>query len=153
MISHCGLYRYSLTMTWDVARPVYCWLMLNPSTADHTKDDPTIRRCLDFTERWGGGGLVVVNLFALRSTDPKRVWGRGEAAVGPDNDRMIGLEAADRPVVAAWGADKRAWPRGKAVLAMIEQYAKSIECIGRSAEGYPRHPLYVPGETKRERYP
>src|SRR5262249_62207047 len=68
--SRCGRYRYWLTRTWDAARPAVCWLMLNPSTADAARDDPTIRRCIGLARRWGHGGIVVVNLFAWRAPDP-----------------------------------------------------------------------------------
>lgn len=68
--SGCGRYRYSLRRRWADGGPPACWIMLNPSTADAEKDAPTIRRCIGFSKAWGHNALVVVNLFALRSTDP-----------------------------------------------------------------------------------
>ena len=68
-ISECGCYRYWLTRTWNPRRATLCWVLLNPSTADADRDDPTIRRCQGFARSWGYGGIVVVNLFAYRATD------------------------------------------------------------------------------------
>ncbi|TMF61888.1 MAG: DUF1643 domain-containing protein, partial [Chloroflexi bacterium] len=59
-------YRYRLWRRWDGARPVVAFVMLNPSTADARRDDPTIRRCIGFAKSWGFGGVEVVNLFAYR---------------------------------------------------------------------------------------
>jgi len=84
VLSRCGKYRFMLGRAWDEPdsaqdtdtgfgkwkRPLCVWLMLNPSTADHSQDDPTIRKCVGFSQRLGCGGLIVVNLFAWRATDP-----------------------------------------------------------------------------------
>lgn len=72
-LSPCGLYRYTLTRTWDATKPRACWIGLNPSTADASEDDPTIRRMCGFADAWKCGGIIVVNLFALRATDPKEL--------------------------------------------------------------------------------
>src|SRR5262245_13227298 len=102
-LSPCGRYRYALTRTWGDPKKVVCWVMLNPSTADADQDDPTIRRCLGFSRAWGAGGLVVVNLFALRATDPDQLRIAADP-VGPDNDSHLSTAAFGRLVVAAWGA-------------------------------------------------
>ena len=104
-----GHYRYMLGRQWG-APPFLLWMMLNPSTADATEDDPTIRRCSGFAKHWGFGGLVVVNLFAFRATNPADLRA-AEQPIGPENDRHLVNAARSCPrVVAAWGASCR-WKR------------------------------------------
>lgn len=93
IISTCGRYRYSLERSTGGPGPVLCWLMLNPSTADATKDDPTIRKVIGFSGRNGYGAVIVVNLFAWRSTDWRGVRHNLADAEGAGNRDAI-LEAA-----------------------------------------------------------
>lgn len=67
-ISDCGKYRYRLSRIWEPGRPVATFVMLNPSTADATNDDATIRKCMGFARRWNLGGIHVGNLFAYRAS-------------------------------------------------------------------------------------
>lgn len=83
--SKCGRYRYRLWRQWssflDVEREAV-WILHNPSTADAEEDDPTIRRCVDFSKRWRCARMTILNRYALRATDPavvKRALARGEA--------------------------------------------------------------------------
>lgn len=74
-ISACGAYRYRLDRLGALlGRGAVNFVMLNPSTADAEQDDPTIRRCLGYAFRWGFARLIVTNLYALRSTDPRALW-------------------------------------------------------------------------------
>jgi uncharacterized protein DUF1643 len=66
-----GAYRYSLTRVWDEALPTITFVLLNPSTADDQQLDPTLRRCVSFAKREGYGGMITLNLYAFRATDPK----------------------------------------------------------------------------------
>jgi hypothetical protein len=135
-------YRYRLTRTWGSSGTHVTWIMLNPSTADAMTDDPTIRRCTAFTKAWGFDGLIVVNLFAFRATDP-----RGLACadpVGPDNDRFIREAIAPwSVVVAAWGAHGHLWNRGFQVARTLSAEVTGLACLGVTKAGQPRHPLYV----------
>ncbi|HDR1569813.1 TPA: DUF1643 domain-containing protein, partial [Pasteurella multocida] len=74
IFSDCGTYRYVLWRIWDTLLPRITFIGLNPSTADESNDDPTIRRCINFAKKWGYGGIYMVNLFAYRSTDKSVIY-------------------------------------------------------------------------------
>lgn len=148
------VYRYALTRTWDPAAPALPWIMLNPSTADAFQLDPTVRRCIDFSRRWGYGGLAVLNLYALRSTDPRGLRQLHPEPIGQDNDDVI------RRVLAAFGSDYLvtacAWGsnadpgRARHVLQLTRDTGRTPMCLGRTRSGQPRHPLYVRSVTPLE---
>lgn len=141
-------YRYRLSRTWGSSGTHATWIMLNPSTADALEDDPTIRRCIAFTKAWGLDGLIVVNLFALRATDPRELRAAADPA-GPANDQFIA--DAVHPwsvVVAAWGANALAEKRTDEVMAIVAAKAGGASCLGVTKAGYPRHPLYVRGDAE-----
>jgi hypothetical protein len=163
-MSPCGHYRYRLRRTWGGDGPTACFIMLNPSTADHVRDDPTIRRCVGFARNWGCGGLVVVNLFAWRATDPHELFDvfycrhyprpDGSPAfhngdpVGPENDaHILAAVAAASPVVAAWGAQGVMMNRAEAVGHLLAGAGVAPLCLGKTTWGQPRHPLYVASAT------
>ncbi len=136
-----GLYRYSLTRTWDPELARCCWIRLNPSVADAEQPDPTMTRCVGFATAWGYGGIEIVNLFALISTDPKALVSAADP-VGPRNDAAI-LEAVARAglVVCAWGPPGKLHGRDRAVgrlLANVRTHA-----VSRTKGGFPGHPLYL----------
>lgn len=144
-------YRYRLTRTWDSSSPYAAFVMLNPSTADAFTADPTIRRCVSFARSWGAGGLVVLNLFALRSTDPKALYGHPDP-VGPDNDAVIAETFAHDdfvigPTVVAWGVHGTLHGRGDRVAALLRARAARVTCLGTTRDGHPRHPLYLAANT------
>lgn len=153
-ISACGRYRYWLMRRWaDGPRALF--IMLNPSTADASEDDPTIRRCVGFAKALGYSGIEVVNLFAWRVTDPDAMfdhWRRGGDIIGPECDIII-LRAAQQAgiVIAAWGADNRAESRASYVLGLVSRFA-DVYCLARSGKGAPRHPLYLPAAARPEIY-
>src|SRR5262249_12400239 len=145
ILSPCLTYRYVLTRAWDEALPLSYWIMLNPSTADASLDDPTIRRCMSFARRWGCGGIDVRNLFALRATEPRRLRGGDHPPFGPDNDKHL-IALAERrpgPVVAAWGTHGALFSRGTYVTHLLAERAVPLSCLGTTKDGHPKHPLYV----------
>lgn len=140
-ISDCGAYRYELARRWGPGSSA-CFVMLNPSTADGLRDDPTIRKCVGFARMWECDAIRVVNLFAFRATDPGALRAAGYP-VGPENDGAIGRAlSATTVVVAAWGAHAPA-DRAALVLARLTKHW-TVWCLGRTAGGQPRHPLMVP---------
>lgn len=142
-ISPCGRYRYSLSRTWNRSLPVVLFVGLNPSTADDQIDDPTVRRCIGFAKSWGYGGLILVNLFAHRATNPSELTDAADP-IGPENDYWITAEQAraDR-IVAAWGNHGSLFDRDKTV---IDNLAGAY-CLGTTKLGCPRHPLYLASRT------
>jgi hypothetical protein len=134
-------YRYTLVRRWDDRLPSVMFVGLNPSTADETLDDPTIRRCIGFAKSWGYGALVMTNLFAFRSTDPRAMASADDPIGNPFNDVSIEriAQLVDLTVVA-WGSyGDRAPARVGQVLALIGD----VYCLGVTKSGQPRHPLYL----------
>lgn len=153
-----GPYRYTLTREWDAKGPPVVFVMLNPSTADADVDDPTIRRCLAFARTWGCGSLTVVNLYALRSPSPEALW-RARDPVGPRNDAALAETTRTAMTrggvaVAAWGVHARE-DRVEHVLGRVlpADPANPLFCLGTTRSGAPRHPLFVPGETRLQVWP
>ncbi|OHE90058.1 MAG: hypothetical protein A2213_00065, partial [Lysobacterales bacterium RIFOXYA1_FULL_68_6] len=143
-LSPCGLYRYTLRRTWDRSVSAVVFVGLNPSTADAERDDPTLRRCVSFARAWGYGGVVMVNLFAFRATDPKDMK-RARDPVGVFNDGYISEQAqAAGCVVAVWGAGGRHLNRDLAVMRLLRACGVKPLCLGTTNDGSPRHPLYLP---------
>jgi hypothetical protein len=147
VISPCGSYRYVLTRTWDEGLLPACFIGLNPSVADATVDDPTIRRMVGFARGWGCGGIRVVNLFAFRATDPKAMRAAWDP-VGPDNDWVLSEASREcSPLVAAWGVHGTFRARDEAVKGILRDAGVSLRCLGLTKGGYPKHPLYLKTET------
>ncbi len=135
-----GVYRYSLIRHWGAGARCVLFIGLNPSTADAAHDDPTVRRMMDFARRWGFDGLWVANVFAMHSTDPRRLQ-RHADPIGPHNDAWIrGMMRHADGIVAAWGNGGRLHGRGAQVAAWLGREAR---CLGVTGLGEPRHPLYV----------
>lgn len=146
-ISDCGRYRYWLTRTWNLNEPSAVFIMLNPSMADASRDDPTIRRCIRFAADWDYGGIVVANLYAYRATKPADLW-QTDDPVGPENDDWLLNYLADGAlVVAAWGGNAKP-KRVNALWRMSLVAGRELHCLGTTKDGAPRHPLYVRGGTK-----
>jgi hypothetical protein len=138
-------YRYVLKRVWQSRQPSLVVIGLNPSTADERLDDPTIRRCQGYARLWGYGGLVMLNLFGLRSTDPKALY-QHDAPIGPDNDVHIQSECFRQPgsrVLVAWGTHgawmQRGWDVGKLLVPHPD-----VQCLDVTLYGQPKHPLYLP---------
>lgn len=140
IFSTCRTWRYRLERRWSSGTAA-AFILLNPSTADETQDDPTIRRCIRYAKGWGHGGLIVGNLFALRSTDPKALYS-SEDPVGPDNDdHLIEIATTAAIVVCGWGAHGELAGRGVKVRQMLESYRPTYLKLTKS--GMPGHPLYL----------
>lgn len=147
--SRCRRYRYALRRTFGAAGTVM-FVGLNPSTADETQDDPTIRRCIGFAKRWGYGRLIVANLYAWRATDPRelRAARRPVGEVRPDglnlNDWWLSTLASEADyVVAAWGASPGpVRGRPERVVDLLSNCG-SLYALELTKHRCPKHPLYT----------
>lgn len=143
-ISDCGTYRYLLQRNWDVRKQAVCFVMLNPSTADASQNDPTITRCMQRAITLGFGQMEVVNLFALRATDPRELR-KHHAPIGPENDDVIlGSAQVCEMVICAWGAHGTLFRRADRVLTMLRKAGVAPHALKLSKDGHPCHPLYLP---------
>jgi hypothetical protein len=157
IISTDERYRYRLSRWWNDKLPWVTYLMLNPSTADALIDDATIRKCIGFAERWGYGGIDVINLFALRSRDPLGILTEPFPA-GPEYmSHLFDAIKKSKLLIAAWGCESTLkkspvlLKRPAAVLTTIRTVRPDlpVQCLGMSKTGNPYHPLMLGYDTQR----
>ena len=147
IISNCGQYRYRLERN-TVGDGATAVIMVNPSTADATENDATIRKLIGFGQRHRWGRLIVGNLFAYRATDVREL-GAASDPIGPDNDdHLFRILAESDQAICAWGPLAKQ-PRGQRnrflnVLTIIERAGLDPYHIGPlTKDGQPRHPLML----------
>jgi hypothetical protein len=152
LISPCGKYRYTLERLTNPPQPgtptplrTILWVMLNPSTADAREDDATIRRCKEFSRRWGFGHMLVGNLFAYRATDPKQMLlaqANGVDILGPEtNQTLIEMAKRSEEIILAWGANAERWPKRAEWVAKEMGKHAALFALGFTASGQPIHPV------------
>lgn len=143
LFSPKGYHRYVLWRGWDPSKEKVMFIGLNPSTADETQDDPTIRRCINFARDWRYGGMYMLNLFSYRATKPRDMHLAADP-IGADNDTaLINYSLKSHIIVACWGSTGDHMKRHVSVTNMFED----LWCFGKTKNGMPRHPLYVKGDT------
>ncbi|MER5312347.1 DUF1643 domain-containing protein [Streptomyces sp. NPDC002773] len=137
------VHRYALTRTWAPG-PHRVYVLLNPSMATADQDDPTVRRLVGFAHRDRCGGLVLANLFAVRSTDPSVLTTGLLDTVGAHNDALLQLLAeAAHDLTVGWGAWGRL-QRAATVEKALTAHGARLWALGTTKAGHPRHPLYLP---------
>jgi hypothetical protein len=142
--SRCDRYRYGLSRLWDATRPTVLFLMLNPSTADEHRNDPTVARCETRARAMGFGAVMIANIFAFRATRPVDLK-RAETPIGELNDAVLGHWTTGAGMtVAAWGVHGGHQDRGRDVARNI---GGGLHHLGLTKDGHPRHPLYVSFDT------
>lgn len=161
-ISPCGNYRYTLVRGWPGGNGCLVVVMLNPSKADWSVNDPTVTRCIRFAQAWGYNSLIVLNLFAWRGTDPRSLLNavkEGHDPIGPDNDaelRAVLTEHAGGTVVLGWGSHpflSSILPaRASYVRGMLRELGVNPMCLGHNDDGSPAHPLYIPKNARLIQY-
>jgi len=136
-----GNYRYSLWRQWEnTAHLVF--IMLNPSTADAQTNDATIRRCVGFAQSWGYGSLEVVNLFALRATQPQHLRDAVDPIGSACDHYLLAAAAKAERIVVAWGNWGCLHQRDRSVLMLLAPHTP-LHCLGTNQTGQPCHPLYI----------
>ncbi len=149
--SPCRTWRYCLWRRWSRRGPTAAFIGLNPSTADETRDDPTVRRCIRFAQGWGYGRMFMLNIFAYRSTDPRLLRNVADP-IGPGtNAAIVRICRRAKLVVACWGQWGKLFERGGAVAHLLGD--SPLYCLDTTRDGHPKHPLYIPAVTKPRRYP
>lgn len=142
--SPCGSYRYLLHLQWSEL-PLLNFLMLNPSTADEMENDPTVERCERRAWNLGFGGVMITNLFALRSTDPNGLLSANDP-IGPRNDTVLSIAGGlAKQIVCAWGT--RPNPKfvaSRMIKVIPNLQADKLRVLKLSKDGLPCHPLYLP---------
>jgi hypothetical protein len=146
-ISTCKKFRYMLRHRLQGYGKPFMLCMLNPSTADATQDDPTIRRCLGFARREEAQVLFVVNIYALRATSPDELR-KVMDPVGPANNDILGefarrAKEVNTPIVCAWGSNVPHVERAQQVVRMFHAVGAEMVCFGKNKDGSPKHPLYL----------
>lgn len=159
------LYRYTLWREWDCDLLTGCaddlpnsnrfvqFIGLNPSTADETQDDPTIRRCIRFAKDWGYGALCMTNLFAYRATDPEVMKAQEDPTGMENNTRLLEVGQHAGLIIAAWGKhgahnDCQTW-----VTRMFFDCKLKLHCLGKNKDGTPKHPLYLKATALPQPFP
>lgn len=141
-------FRYWLLREWDISKPVVAFIGLNPSTADETQDDPTVRRVIGFAKLWGYGSVLMLNLYSYRATDPRKLWDAhrtGVDIVGGVRGFRQSLEEyafkhKAQKIVACWGNDLTERWR------LYHNSLWDLDCLKKNKNGQPGHPLYLRGD-------
>ena len=140
IFSPCRTYRYVLWREWIGGDGYAMFVGLNPSTADETLDDPTIRRCIGFAKAWGYAGVCMTNLFAYRATKPEDMKAAADP-VGSENDaHLLALGGEAGVIVAAGGANGTHKGRDAEVCRLLP----TLHHLALTKDGHPGHPLYLP---------
>lgn len=147
IFSDCRKYRYALWRIWDRSKPLIMFIGLNPSTASEQMDDPTIRRVKRFAKDWGYGGVYMMNLFAIVSSNPDILLTNVDL-LGANNEWLNKISDKCKDILFAWGNFKQAEYRAKEVMNMFP----NAICLGLNKNGSPKHPLYVSANTNQLKY-
>lgn len=154
IISDCRTYRYRLERHGLSGAGAVAWIMVNPSTADASEDDPTIRKVIGFSERLSAGWVIVGNVFAYRATDVKLL-AQAADPCGPDNDAHLRQIMADaETVIVGWGPVAKLPPllrrRYQRIVRIAAELDRPLMCFGTAKDGHPRHPLMLAYDTPLE---
>ena len=132
--------RYSLNREWDKSKNKILYIMLNPSLADDKNDDPTIRRLINFTKKFNYGGFLVGNIFSTITPNPKEI-DKSKGMSDKNFEKLLNLINKVDQIVYAWGNSVEE-PQ------LLKELILSPKCFGKNLNGTPKHPLYLPKNSK-----
>lgn len=146
-----GPYRYALWRYWAApsASPLTpaVFLLLNPSYANAEKNDPTATRCIEYAKAWGNNGVIIVNPFALISTDPAALETHPDP-IGPQNAQWLDWAIGGAGwAVAGWGEGVPKKHEAY-VIGLRQRYAGYLRFLKLTKAGNPWHPLYLKGDLR-----
>ena len=144
-------HRLYLWRIWDRHLPMIMFIGLNPSTADEELNDQTIRNGIGFSRNWGYGGIFMCNLFTLVSKDPDELNKRQPLCIGSDLPMRVIRKRVDK-AVACWGGLVRGICKGGDRVERIIWDHSPLYCLGKTKDGDPKHPLYIPYSQELEFY-
>lgn len=142
-------YRYLLWRIWDKNKPMVMFIGLNPSTANESVDDNTIKRIRRIATNLGYGGIYMTNCFPYISTDPNQLNEFGNTTY---NDQVLydtSIKAKD--IIFAWGNFKVVKTKGRDIELKI-MFPNAI-ALQINKNGSPKHPLFCKGSIIPVNYP
>jgi hypothetical protein len=153
-ISADKLYRWWLFRCWAASLPLIIWIMMNPSTADHSKNDPTIFKIIRYSTRWGFGAALVINIYAYRTSKQENLPESMSHRSGPRNDwwiKFLFWYAARKkvPVVCAWGVKHE--ERGQQIRKFAKKAGIKLQCLEMGLNGEPKHPRFLAEDLNPQR--
>ena len=153
LFSECREWRYSLWRIWDTDKLPIAFIGLNPSTADEIEDDPTVRRCIRFAKRWGYGSMYMLNLFGLRSTDPKLLYEHNDPVGDKNHETILDVCLAMDKIVLCWGNHGALLDQGDVLLCKLKQvgFEDKLRSFGVTKSKQPKHPLYLADNTELQK--
>jgi len=142
--SECENYRYSLSRIWDPKKENILFIMLNPSTADEIKNDPTVERCERRARMLDYGAFCICNIFAWRETNPANLMAISHPIGDENNSHILEASLSANLIVCAWGTHGRHLNRDIEVKQLLLEQNHELHHLGLTKNKYPKHPLYIP---------
>ncbi len=147
--SDCGKHRLALWRIWDISSPLVMFIGLNPSSnSTATKNSPTIRSASAIASKNGFGGLYMMNLFTFITPNPELIQTAPYSGDLQEEYDIEKVAAKCEKIIFAWGNFKIAEEKE----AEVKRKFPEALCLGKNANGTPRHPLFVSANVRSINY-
>lgn len=122
---------------------------LNPSTADENELDPTSRNIETIAKLNGCDGWLIINLYPLRTSNPKKLPKRVNSKLTYENEKFIRNLIQNNgfnitKILFCWGnyLERRSYLKKQSIniLNLLENEKPNIYCLGKTRLGNPFHP-------------